>query len=225
MLNLLLLMTLLNVYRVGGQSSPQLNFHFVAPMPGRSPETHDVHMEEELDTLLYGLMCKSSGNSFTVRISLSLSSTDLIDEQLGLKNSSKGAKFCMFSKEHNPVKCSYPSFCTVGNNCVATLKSVCPKRGSISRWLNTEMVDVKIDQVGGEIKVVSCYARCEPAEEEMELDVNPKQSVSYLAMGFIVAGVILAASLLVIGVVVWKIKNTKLLDPERQKNHHVEFVK
>lgn len=209
-----------------GQSKPQLTFHFVAPNTGRVPETQDVHMEEELDHLLYGLMCKSAGNRFTVRISPSASSTDVIDESTGLNNASDGAKNCMFPGPANPVKCDKENFCTMGNNCVASIMAVCPRHGTVSRWLMTQIVDVTLDAVEGEIVVVRCYTRCESDEKDEFHDHTDENGLSYLEIGFIIAGVFAGASLLVIGLVVWKIRDTKYLEhPDRHKHIHIHYVK
>ncbi|XP_059172087.1 uncharacterized protein LOC131953074 [Physella acuta] len=204
---------------------PTITFRLLARIPGRFSYTHDVKIETVLEYQLWDHLCKTPGNPFAVRIGPDMGSTDIINEDNALHNGSEGAKYCLISPVLNPVKCDHENYCTSGNVCQVTLKSICPKKGKISRWANTERVDVTLDIVDGELKVVTCYGKC-VTDQDDDTEEDEAHGISYLAVGFIVAGVIVAASLMVIGAVVWKIRSTRRLDPDKPHHqHHIEYAK
>ncbi|KAH9505533.1 hypothetical protein Btru_057508 [Bulinus truncatus] len=207
---------------------PQLVFHFVANTTSKTkyPETRDVHLQPHLDYLIFGLMCKSPGNRFVIRVSPSSGTTEVVDETSSLQNSTENVKNCLFPAI-NPVKCESENFCNLGNKCNATVMAVCQRQGATSRWMMTQVVDVTLDQVDGSLVVVRCLTKCESKEAQEFHDHDDENGISYLAVGFIVGGVVFGASILVIAVVVWKIRDTKYLEhPDHPHHvHHVHYVK
>ncbi|KAK0050583.1 hypothetical protein Bpfe_019920, partial [Biomphalaria pfeifferi] len=145
---------------VQSQTQPQLVFHFVANTTSKTklPDSRDIHLQAHLESLLYGLMCKSPGNKFIVRVSPGSGTTEVVDEIIGLHNTSDNVKNCIFPGL-NPIKCDEENFCTLGNKCTATVMAVCQRHGTMSRWLMTQVVDVTIDQVDGAIVLVRCLTK------------------------------------------------------------------
>ncbi|KAK0050602.1 hypothetical protein Bpfe_019939 [Biomphalaria pfeifferi] len=209
-----------------GQSLPQLNFHFATPdYPGRVPETLDVHLDEELDHLLYGLMCRYEGNRFTVRIDPSDGVTKVIDDSLAMTNETEGAIRCMTSKKPERVGCEEPAFCALGNICTARLKAPCNRYKTFNRWMMTEHVDVSFDNEEGKIHVVKCFTKC-VSVSALESDSQGRSGrLSYLAVILIVVGVVLAAILVVVLIVIYKLRDGGLMRKiERKRSVVTELV-
>ncbi|XP_059173683.1 uncharacterized protein LOC131954162 [Physella acuta] len=212
------------VEMVQAQSGPQLTFHFVGPSTDPDSETLDVHIEEELDHLLNGLICRWSGNRFTVRISPETASTDLIDDSFAYTNTTEGSVDCMLSHPTSPVTCVDPAFCSLGNNCRAKIRAMCPLYKSSSRWIMTQAVDVTLEQVDGEVVVTRCFTMCGPLVGAVSVpDKGP--AISYLTVCLIVAGVIIAAVILVASLVFWKIKDhSNWIKLEKKRQSFVVFA-
>uniref|UniRef100_A0A2C9KWJ7 Uncharacterized protein n=1 Tax=Biomphalaria glabrata TaxID=6526 RepID=A0A2C9KWJ7_BIOGL len=212
---------------VQSQTQPQLVFHFVANTTSKTklPDSRDIHLQAHLESLLYGLMCKSPGNKFIVRVSPGSGTTEVVDEIIGLHNTSDNVKNCLFPGL-NPIKCDEENFCALGNKCTATVMAVCQRHGTMSRWLMTQVVDVTIDQVDGAIVLVRCLTKCESGEPQDEHDHDDENGISYMAVGLIVGGVVFGAFVLVLAVVIWKIRDTKYLEyPDHPHHvHHVHYV-
>ncbi|XP_055860449.1 uncharacterized protein LOC129921761 [Biomphalaria glabrata] len=223
-----ILCLVLQTASIAAQTKPGLSFHFVVPNSGRTPQTLDVELHDMYGHLFFTMICKSPDNEVTVRINPQSGSIDLIDENRGLSNSSAGAKSCLSANVKSPVKCRDSSFCSNDNDCVATLSSACPSLGAASTWQMTQYFDVTVTQAyDGSLAVLRCYAFCH-SYVAVTAGSGDDQAISDLAVGFIVAGVILFAALLIISVVAWKIRSTHHLQAEsegHQKNHHIEYAK
>ncbi|KAH9490755.1 hypothetical protein Btru_051176 [Bulinus truncatus] len=201
------------------QSLPQLNFHFIATDPNEV--ALDVHLEEELDHILFGLMCKFSGNRFTARISPSQGATNLIDDSLGFTNDTEGAVPCLLSDRPEPVVCEESNFCELGNVCRASVKGVCRKHGDQNRWMMTQAVDVTLDQEDGQVVVTKCFTVCEPVDEEEKVKANG-DGISYVTIIIIVVSVMIAPVLLVAAIVLYKLNDAKYLREIERKR--LQFV-
>ncbi|KAH9490756.1 hypothetical protein Btru_051177, partial [Bulinus truncatus] len=220
---LLLVLFSCTLVTLHGQSLPQLNFRFTTPdYPGRTPEMLDIHLDEDLDHLLYGLMCKYEGNRFTVRISLSDGVTKVIDDSLGMTNRTPGAIRCMTSKTPYIVGCVQPAFCILGNICTAQLKATCNKYQTFNRWMMTEYVDVTLDREDDDIMVIKCFTKCVSTTSVQPGAPAKNSGLSELAIILIVVGVMLAAILFVGLFIVYKIRDgLRFRNLERKRSEMV----
>ncbi|KAI8767655.1 uncharacterized protein LOC106069882 [Biomphalaria glabrata] len=216
---LLLLVSLEFVSNGNTQSLPQLNFQFVTLNP--LEEGLDVHLEEELDHILFSFMCKFSGNKFTVRISPSQGATNLIDDSLGFTNKTEGAVPCLLGDTPAPITCNDPSFCQLGNTCRATVRSVCEKYQDRNRWMMTQAVDITLDQEDGEILVTKCFTVCEPTSEEVEIKAK-EYGISVVTLTIIVVSVMVTPVCVVTALVLGKLKYASYLkDIEKKRSQMV----
>lgn len=134
----------------------------------------------------------------------------------------EGAHSCMYATPRDRVSCKEENYCTRGNICNLTITAVCPAIKSKSSWLNTEAIDLTIGGHDGEVFLSGCITVCQSKSD----DEIPQESkgLSELGIGFIVAGVIVGAALLVGGVIVWRIKQNRLPDEGEHKKHHIDYV-
>ncbi|CAL1528538.1 unnamed protein product [Lymnaea stagnalis] len=221
-----LLLLLLTTWSVlgRGQSEPELTFHFVAPGTGRVPETLDVGIEQQMDHQFFKSMCRSIGNEVTLRVSLVDGSIHFLDENSGLSNLTDGAMSCLPVGVSNPIKCTESSFCNQESDCTATLVSVCPKHGASTTWMMTQNVDVTLSVVGDDLVISRCYAMCENSYQQHVQGDEDESGISNLALGLIIAGVILGAFLLVIGVIFWKFKDQSMISRSVEKLYQSRSV-
>jgi hypothetical protein len=160
---------------------------------------------------LYGLMCQYEGNRFTVRISPSEGVTQVIDDSMGLTNKTPGAQRCTMSKTPQRVSCVNTGFCTLGNICAATIRAPCVGNKVLTRRAVTKYVDVTLDKEDGKIMVVKCFTMCVAPLIEEPMSRSKTGDLSYLAVSFIVAGVMLAAILFVGLIIVYKIRDSHMV--------------
>ncbi|XP_055860154.1 uncharacterized protein LOC106069880 [Biomphalaria glabrata] len=200
---------------VHGQSSQDLTIRIVKE---NTKDYLDTKLKDAEGHILYLSLCRGSGNQAIVRINPSGGTSEIMDESGGLTKDTKGVTSCMFDSPSN-VSCKEGNhFCELNNNCVAEIKSSC----SPSNMRTMHYVDVTLSSAEGLLIVDNCLVLCE-AEGYKEVDaLSEGNGISDLAVGLIIAGVILVASLLVIGAVIWKIRDSKLL--RKHHVHHIHYV-
>ncbi|KAH9490758.1 hypothetical protein Btru_051182 [Bulinus truncatus] len=205
---------------VAGQSSSDLTIRIKDPT---TKQISDTRVPLNLGHVLFLSLCKSQGNPVTLRINPLEGTADIMDEDQGLTNQTKGVTSCRFDDSDSHVTCTNsPHFCELNNVCVAEIASSC----SPAKIRNMHYVDVTMTTEGSHLMLDKCLALCEEEgfQDGDSFSSAASQGLSDLALGLIVAGIVLFASLLVIGAVVWKIRDSRLIREHHHKTHHIHYV-
>ncbi|XP_059173660.1 uncharacterized protein LOC131954146 [Physella acuta] len=212
---------------VESQIRSHLTFHLVTLDQGSVVQSEDVSLESNMEYTQSREICKSPGNVFTYRISPGNGGTDLMDDTESMTSDTKGALSCLYptTLTNNTVTCKFAKFCTEKNNCTAALLNVCPETEEHSSWEMTQAMDITIQEVGERIVVTRCFAVCQNADR-IGGNYGDKDApgLSDLAIGFIVAGVIVLAFVIVGASICWRIVIYKNFGEEKKKVKRVEFV-
>ncbi|XP_059171744.1 uncharacterized protein LOC131952863 [Physella acuta] len=180
----------------------------------------DLQIEEKFETIIAKGVCQGPGNTMTFRLSPGDGGTDLLDENSAMTIQEEGAHSCIYTGP--AVSCKYQHYCTTDNTCNITINSACPAFGSKSGFEMTESIDITIDGQDKELHFVHCIAVCQADVKPGSNKSQPK-GLSELAIGFIVAGAMVGAALIVIGIIVWKIRQYKP-PSEDHKQHHIDYA-
>ncbi|CAL1528535.1 unnamed protein product [Lymnaea stagnalis] len=203
----------------------RITLHMDSTVPDPEGGAKDLVLSAVVLRTVNSIFCHgSAGDSFVIRIDPNSGNMEIIDNTVGFSNRTKFIDSCMPAS--NPVQCTTTHVCTTGSNCVVNLAVDCAQTQGPKKWEKIPQIEVSLVDRHGELAMENCFVMCLDsgfAEEGLDLG---HQGLSYLAIGFIVAGTVLAGSLLVIGFVVWKIKDMRRFErPQRNSQHHIHYVK
>ncbi|KAK6970922.1 hypothetical protein BgiMline_026618 [Biomphalaria glabrata] len=202
-----------------GQTNSGLTIRILSTV---NKEKLDTTLSSVYANMLFRSLCRAPGNKAIVRFNPVDGTADVMDESQGLDNETLRVTSCMFEEMDSHVTCSdTPHFCQLNNDCIAEIKSSC----SPHNLRTMHYVDVTVSTVDMHLVVEDCMVLC---EEEGYREVDPYRGgngISDWAVGLIIAGVILGASLLVVGAVIWKIRDSKIVRENHHKNHHINYVR
>ncbi|KAH9490757.1 hypothetical protein Btru_051180 [Bulinus truncatus] len=209
-----------------GHSRPDLIIRIV----NSNGETLDTHVPLLMERMLYRSLCRAEGNHALLRLNPVDGTADVMDEMQGMTNETDRVTSCLFEDSDRHVSCvDSPHYCQLNNECVVEIKSSC----SPTNMKTMHYIDVTMATEEKHLQIMGCLAFCEDesflggaAGEDPSSSGGDGRGITSLTLGLIVAGVILVASVLVVGAVVWKIRDSRLMrDQHKDKLHHIEYVK
>ncbi|XP_059173664.1 uncharacterized protein LOC131954150 [Physella acuta] len=225
MTRLLVWLLLMYTALVECQQGSGISFNMFPAEPDPGEGSKHLGMSALNYRTVNNIMCRGvPGDSFIVRIDPNSGKTEIVDNSIGISNRTKGVESCM--PPSPPVTCTSKHFCAIGSFCTVNIMIGCADEVGPTRWEKIPEVEVTLADFQGHLTLEKCFVMClDTGFIEEGLDRH-HQGLSYMAIGFIVAGVIVLASLLVIGCVVWKIRDVRRIErPRRLSQHHIHYVK
>ncbi|CAL1528536.1 unnamed protein product [Lymnaea stagnalis] len=163
------------------------------------------------------------GATFVVRTDPNSGHLALVDDILKFDDTTKGVKSCM--PENDAVQCSSNHVCIPGSNCTVSLAIDCAPMQGPTKWERIPQVEVTFTDHHGKLVLQSCYVMCLASDLTDELWEQGFEEFSYREIDFIIDCFFLVGFFMVLGVVVWKIKNLNRFKPlPSNLNHEIIYI-